>query len=112
MMKIAVLATASVLAVAGGSTAAFAFANATPQASEAPHATRAVLGGTGPAFVRSGHKVVPLTAGDDRNRRHKRAEDHRRHQDHAEPGDDHGSHAEPGDDKGGHGGHGGHGSDD
>ena len=105
MMKIAVLATASVLAVAGGSTAAFAYANATPQEPEAAHATRAVLAGPGPAFVRSGHKVLPLTAGDDRNRRQERAEHHRRHHgSNAEPGEDHGgSNAEPGDGQGGHG---------
>jgi hypothetical protein len=102
MKQLALLAAAAVLAV-GGTTAAYAYAAATPAAPASDSPSRTVLGGStsgvsSPSFVRTSAGVRPVkpSPGDDHGR-------------HAEPGDDHGRHAEPGDD---HGRDGGHGSDD
>jgi hypothetical protein len=105
MLKLAVLATTGVLAIAGGSTAAFAYATASSETS-AVHPVRVVLAAPAhQSFVRSGHRVIPMSAGDDHhNRRHEPVDDDRRRTQ-AEPGDDRGTHVEPGDDRGGHGDH-------
>ncbi len=92
MNRIAVLATISILAVAGGGTAAFA---QSPSGS-VEHRLSFASG--------DDHHARHVEAGDDRGhdaRAHPRREDRGTHR-HVEPGDDHGTHLEPGDDHGSH----------
>ena len=106
MRTIGILVASTVLAAVGGSTAAFAHTSAQ---SDGVEGVRVQFRDAQPAsFVRSGGRVVSVSAGDEHRSRHAEpGDDHGRH---VEPGDDHGRHAEPGDDHGHH--HGRHGGDD